>query len=177
MTGESMPVKKSRAATNDNLLHSQNVLLYSTHITEGTVTAVVFATGNDTFMANLFNFHSNKLIEETPMVNEINKFVYISSGIALFIIIVIMVNAIYRFEIFSGISFSVSIFISFIPEGLIISYFSAQAITASRLNKFRNYSAKYTEAKIFLKVYTPKSSKPVNSSALLTHYSWIKQEL
>ncbi|MEN2496912.1 MAG: Sodium/potassium-transporting ATPase subunit alpha-1 [Marteilia pararefringens] len=149
MTGESLPVKKSNKATSDEIMLSENVVLYSTHIMEGRMTGLIIATANDTKLSKLFNFETGKEVEETPMIKEINKFMYLSIGLAVLVCSGLMIAAIIQKRIVAGIVFAITIIISCIPEGLIINYLCAETITANRVQQKSVHIKKLKACELF----------------------------
>ncbi|MES1902334.1 MAG: Potassium-transporting ATPase alpha chain 1, partial [Paramarteilia canceri] len=134
MTGESLPVKKSNKITSKQMIHSENSLLYSTHVVDGSGTGIVVATGNSTKVSQLFHFNSDsEEVTKTPMLSEISIFIVWSMTIAAAIILILIIGAIKTHEFLKAIWFSISIFIAFIPEGLILSFTFAQSITAKNI--------------------------------------------
>lgn len=82
LTGESEPQSRSIECTNENPLETKNVAFSSTNCVEGAARGIVFKIGDDTLMGQIANLVAGTESSQTTLEIEINRLVYIVSGIA-----------------------------------------------------------------------------------------------
>lgn len=82
LTGESEPQSRSAKCTNDNPLETKNIAFSSTNCVEGAARGIVIKTGDNTLMGQIAILVSGTPSNQTTLEMEINRLVYIVSGIA-----------------------------------------------------------------------------------------------
>lgn len=85
LTGESEPQTRSPELTHDNPLETRNLAFFSTNCVEGTAQGVVINTGDRTIMGRIANLASGLEMGETPIAKEIEHFIHIITGVAVFL--------------------------------------------------------------------------------------------
>lgn len=85
LTGESEAQARSPELTNDNPLETKNLAFFSTNCVEGTAQGLVINTGDRTIMGRIANLASGLEINETPIAREIQHFIHIITGVAVFL--------------------------------------------------------------------------------------------
>lgn len=85
LTGESEPQTRSPELTHDNPLETRNLAFFSTNCVEGTAQGVVINTGDRTIMGRIANLASGLEMGETPIAREIEHFIHIITGVAVFL--------------------------------------------------------------------------------------------
>ena len=116
-------------------LHSRNIIMTGTSIKGGACTAVCVATGDWTVMGMLW-YMSGSNAEETPLNQEIERFVFLISVIALILgIIAFVVATIVEGpgKMLSVIVFTIGIIVANVPEGLLATVTVSLTLTASRM--------------------------------------------
>jgi len=88
LTGESEP--QSRGAidikdAHENPLETKNLAFFSTNAVEGTATGIVVNIGDNTVMARIAGLASGLESGETPIAKEIQHFIHIITGVAVFL--------------------------------------------------------------------------------------------
>ena len=107
LTGESEAVERSNELQNDaegnkvsNPLEANNLVFYSTIITEGSGEGVVIHTGDETAIGQIANLTVNAGDNElAPISIEINNFIYKISALALTVgaVFTVIVGAFFRY--------------------------------------------------------------------------------
>eukprot|EP01060_Flectonema_neradi_P022202 TRINITY_DN30481_c0_g1_i1.p1 TRINITY_DN30481_c0_g1~~TRINITY_DN30481_c0_g1_i1.p1 ORF type:complete len:1401 (+),score=372.93 TRINITY_DN30481_c0_g1_i1:73-4275(+) len=116
-------------------LHAKNIIMTGTSIKGGGCTALCVATGDWTVMGMLWYMSGSKS-EETPLNQEIGRFVFLISSIALLlgvIFFIIAINIEGPAEIVSVIVFVIGIIVANVPEGLLATVTVSLTLTASRM--------------------------------------------
>ena len=85
LTGESEPQTRSPEKTHDNPLETRNLAFFSTNCVEGTATGMVIQTGDRTVMGRIANLASGLEMGQTPINREIEHFIHIITGVAVFL--------------------------------------------------------------------------------------------
>ena len=85
LTGESEPQTRSPELTHDNPLETRNLAFFSTNCVEGTAQGAVINTGDRTIMGRIANLASGLEMGETPIAREIEHFIHIITGVAVFL--------------------------------------------------------------------------------------------
>ncbi|KAK7081039.1 Sodium/potassium-transporting ATPase subunit alpha-1, partial [Halocaridina rubra] len=85
LTGESEPQSRSPEFTSDNPLETRNLAFFSTNAVEGTAKGIVINIGDNTVMGRIAGLASGLETGETPIAKEINHFIHIITGVAVFL--------------------------------------------------------------------------------------------
>ena len=146
MTGESEPQIRTPELTSENPLETKNIAFYSTNAVEGQCVAVVVNVGDNTVMGRIAGLTAGLEADDTPIKKEIDYFIRIISGIALFIGIVFGITAIsIGYEWLDAIVFVIGIIVANVPEGLLATVTVCLTLTAKRMAK-KNCLVKNLEA-------------------------------
>ncbi|TNN80842.1 Sodium/potassium-transporting ATPase subunit alpha-1 [Liparis tanakae] len=85
LTGESEPQSRTPDFSNDNPLETRNIAFFSTNCVEGTARGVVINTGDHTVMGRIATLASSLDGGKTPIAKEIEHFIHIITGVAVFL--------------------------------------------------------------------------------------------
>eukprot|EP00064_Thunnus_orientalis_P010714 superscaffoldBa00001480_g10741 len=85
LTGESEPQTRSPDCTHDNPLETRNIAFFSTNCVEGTARGIVVCTGDRTVMGRIATLTSGLETGKTPIAKEIEHFIHIITGVAVFL--------------------------------------------------------------------------------------------
>jgi sodium/potassium-transporting ATPase subunit alpha len=143
LTGESEPVKLNVNSTDLNPYETKNITLFGSSILEGTVTGVVFQTGDRTIMGKIAEITLNTKTKMSTMQREINYFASIIGTMSIFTGILTFVlwyfgvrNAYPDFLTYPGIiTACIGVVVSFFPEGLPISVTMTLTLVAQKMKK------------------------------------------
>ncbi|XP_037585588.1 sodium/potassium-transporting ATPase subunit alpha-2 [Cebus imitator] len=85
LTGESEPQTRSPEFTHENPLETRNICFFSTNCVEGTARGIVIATGDRTVMGRIATLASGLEVGRTPIAMEIEHFIQLITGVAVFL--------------------------------------------------------------------------------------------
>ncbi|VDN33030.1 unnamed protein product [Cylicostephanus goldi] len=85
LTGESEPQSRSPECTNENPLETRNIAFFSTNAVEGTAKGIVICTGDRTVMGRIAHLASGLDTGMTPIAREIEHFIHLITGVAVFL--------------------------------------------------------------------------------------------
>merc|ERR1719361_1929277 len=85
LTGESEPQTRTPEFTHENPLETKNIAFFSTNCNEGSATGVVILCGDNTVMGRIATLTSGLESGETPIAKEIEHFIKIITGVAVFL--------------------------------------------------------------------------------------------
>merc|ERR1712115_622933 len=118
LTGESEPQTRSPEFTNENPLETRNLAFFSTNAVEGTCVGMVVNIGDNTVMGRIAGLASGLEGGQTPIAKEIEHFIHIITGVAVFL----------------GVSFFIiGIIVANVPEGLLATVTVCLTLTAKRM--------------------------------------------
>ncbi len=104
--------------TSDNPLEARNLAFFSTNCVEGAATGVVINTGDRTIMGRIANLASGLEMGETPIAREIEHFIHIITGVAVFLGITFFVIAfLLGYHWLDAVIFLIGIIVANVPEG------------------------------------------------------------
>eukprot|EP00835_Amoeboradix_gromovi_P004817 NODE_403_length_9316_cov_0.901269.p1 type:complete len:814 gc:universal NODE_403_length_9316_cov_0.901269:3921-6362(+) len=83
LTGESDLIQGATTCTDENPLETRNLALSSTFLVQGTATGIVFATGDNTVVGQIFKLSMQEKEKRTILQLEIDRFTYIVSIVAV----------------------------------------------------------------------------------------------
>ncbi|CAO3652453.1 unnamed protein product [Cunninghamella echinulata] len=92
LTGESDAIEGTTTCTDDNFLESHNIALMGTHIVNGSATAVVILTGNNTVMGRINKLTSNGKEKVTLIQQEISRFVRIIISLTVTLVLILLIE-------------------------------------------------------------------------------------
>merc|ERR1712073_218664 len=85
LTGGSEPQTRSPEFTNENPLETRNLAFFSTNAVEGTCVGMVVNIGDNTVMGRIAGLASGLEGGQTPIAKEIEHFIHIITGVAVFL--------------------------------------------------------------------------------------------
>ncbi|XP_060053656.1 sodium/potassium-transporting ATPase subunit alpha-4-like isoform X2 [Erinaceus europaeus] len=146
LTGESEPQSRSTEFTNENPLETRNICFFSTNCVEGTARGIVIATGDDTVMGRIATLTSGLEGGKTPIALEIEHFIHIITGVAIFLgISFFMLAIILGYGWLESVIFLIGIIVANVPEGLLATVTVCLTLTAKRMAR-KNCLVKNLEA-------------------------------
>ncbi|XP_071777684.2 sodium/potassium-transporting ATPase subunit alpha-2 [Centroberyx gerrardi] len=146
LTGESEPQTRSPEFTHDNPLETRNICFFSTNCVEGTAHGVVIATGDRTVMGRIATLASGLEVGQTPINMEIEHFIHIITGVAVFLgVSFFVLSLILGYSWLEAVIFLIGIIVANVPEGLLATVTVCLTLTAKRMAK-KNCLVKNLEA-------------------------------
>uniref|UniRef100_UPI0037E7B501 sodium/potassium-transporting ATPase subunit alpha-3b isoform X1 n=1 Tax=Semicossyphus pulcher TaxID=241346 RepID=UPI0037E7B501 len=146
LTGESEPQSRSPDCTHDNPLETRNVAFFSTNCVEGTARGLVICTGDRTVMGRIATLTSGLETGKTPIAKEIEHFIHIITGVAVFLGVTFFILAIILgYSWLEAVIFLIGIIVANVPEGLLATVTVCLTLTAKRMAK-KNCLVKNLEA-------------------------------
>lgn len=134
LTGESEPQTRSHEFTNENPLETRNLAFFSTNCVEGAASGVVINTGDRTIMGRIANLASGLEMGETPIAREIEHFIHIITGVAVFLGVTFFIIAfILGYHWLDAVIFLIGIIVANVPEGLLATVTVCLTLTAKRM--------------------------------------------
>ena len=85
LTGESEPQARDAEDSDTTVLEAKNIAFFSTNCVEGSARGIVIRCGDDTVMGRIAALASNVDSGETPIAQEIEHFIHIITGVAVFL--------------------------------------------------------------------------------------------
>ncbi|KAF7227022.1 sodium/potassium-transporting ATPase subunit alpha-3b isoform X2 [Nothobranchius furzeri] len=146
LTGESEPQSRSPDCTHDNPLETRNIAFFSTNCVEGTARGIVIYTGDRTVMGRIATLASGLDTGKTPIAKEIEHFIHIITGVAVFLGVTFFILAIILgYSWLEAVIFLIGIIVANVPEGLLATVTVCLTLTAKRMAK-KNCLVKNLEA-------------------------------
>lgn len=146
LTGESEPQSRGPLCTDDNPIETKNLAFFSTNAVEGTCRAIVISCGDNTVMGRIASLASGLGNSQTPIAIEIEHFIHIISGVAVFLGVTFFVLAfILQYHWLEAVVFLIGIIVANVPEGLLATVTVCLTLTAKRMAK-KNCLVKNLEA-------------------------------
>uniref|UniRef100_A0A671UA17 Sodium/potassium-transporting ATPase subunit alpha n=1 Tax=Sparus aurata TaxID=8175 RepID=A0A671UA17_SPAAU len=146
LTGESEPQTRSPECTHENPLETRNIAFFSTTCLEGVATGVIINTGDRTIIGRIASLASGVGNEKTPIAIEIEHFVDIIAGLAIFFGFTFFVVAMFiGYAFLEAMIFFMAIVVAYVPEGLLATVTVCLSLTAKRLAR-KNCVVKNLEA-------------------------------
>ncbi|XP_075868169.1 sodium/potassium-transporting ATPase subunit alpha-3-like [Nelusetta ayraudi] len=146
LTGESEPQTRSPDCTHDNPHETRNIAFFSTNCVEGTAQGIVVCTGDRTVMGRIATLTSSLKAGKTPIAKEIEHFIHIITGVAVFLGVTF-----FGLSIFLGYGwleasiFLIGVIVANVPEGLLATVTVCLTLTAKRMAR-KNCLVKNLEA-------------------------------
>lgn len=136
LTGEPDAISKSADRDHENPLESSNLAFFGTLVQSGSGVGVVVLTGDDTIMGNIANLAAGGETRETPIEQEIERFIHIVSGVAIFLgVTFVIVSGIKTQDAIRSLVFMIGIIVANVPEGLLATVTVSLTLTAKRLKE------------------------------------------
>ncbi|XP_041036564.1 coatomer subunit alpha [Carcharodon carcharias] len=146
LTGESEPQTRSPEFTNDNPLETRNIAFFSTNCVEGTARGLVIFTGDRTVMGRIATLASGLDVGQTPISREIEHFIHIITGVAVFLgVSFFVLSLILGYSWLEAVIFLIGIIVANVPEGLLATVTVCLTLTAKRMAR-KNCLVKNLEA-------------------------------
>ncbi|GFQ66821.1 hypothetical protein TNCT_13941 [Trichonephila clavata] len=134
LTGESEPQTRTPEHTNDNPLETRNLAFFSTNCVEGTAKGIVVNTGDRTVMGRIANLASGLEVGDTPIAREIEHFIHLITGVAVFLGMAFFIIAfILGYYWLDAVIFLIGIIVANVPEGLLATVTVCLTLTAKRM--------------------------------------------
>lgn len=134
LTGESEPQTRSPELTHDNPLETRNLAFFSTNCVEGTAQGIVINTGDRTIMGRIANLASGLEMGETPIAKEIEHFIHIITGVAVFLgVTFFLIAFVLGYHWLDAVIFLIGIIVANVPEGLLATVTVCLTLTAKRM--------------------------------------------
>ncbi|EDO40680.1 predicted protein [Nematostella vectensis] len=134
LTGESEPQSRGPDCTHENPLETRNLAFFSTYALEGNATGVVVQTGDNTVMGRIANLASGLGSGKTPIAVEIEHFIHIITGVAVFLGVTFFIIAfILKYKWLEAVIFLIGIIVANVPEGLLATVTVCLTLTAKRM--------------------------------------------
>merc|ERR1711931_383411 len=134
LTGESEPQTRSPEFTNENPLETRNLAFFSTNAVEGTCIGMVVNIGDNTVMGRIAGLASGLASDETPIAKEIEHFIHIITGVAVFLGVSFFIIAfILGYNWLDAVIFLIGIIVANVPEGLLATVTVCLTLTAKRM--------------------------------------------
>ncbi|TNN80830.1 Potassium-transporting ATPase alpha chain 1 [Liparis tanakae] len=146
LTGESEPQTRTPECTHENPLETRNIAFFSTTCMEGIATGMIISTGDRTIIGRIATLASGVGNEKTPIAIEIEHFVDIIAGLAIFFGFTFFVVAMFiGYAFLEAMIFFMAIVVAYVPEGLLATVTVCLSLTAKRLAR-KNCVVKNLEA-------------------------------
>merc|ERR1712055_579748 len=134
LTGESEPQTRSPEFTNENPLETRNLAFFSTNAVEGTCLGMVVNIGDNTVMGRIAGLASGLEGGQTPIAKEIEHFIHIITGVAVFLGVSFFIIAfILGYNWLDAVIFLIGIIVANVPEGLLATVTVCLTLTAKRM--------------------------------------------
>merc|ERR1711990_31054 len=134
LTGESEPQQRTPEFTHENPLETKNLAFFSTNAVEGTCVGMVVNIGDNTVMGRIAGLASGLASDETPIAKEIEHFIHIITGVAVFLGVSFFIIAfILGYNWLDAVIFLIGIIVANVPEGLLATVTVCLTLTAKRM--------------------------------------------
>merc|ERR1712172_414628 len=134
LTGESEPQARTPEFTHDNPLETKNLAFFSTNAVEGTAVGMVVNIGDNTVMGRIAGLASGLEGGQTPIAKEIEHFIHIITGVAVFLGVSFFIIAfILGYNWLDAVIFLIGIIVANVPEGLLATVTVCLTLTAKRM--------------------------------------------
>jgi sodium/potassium-transporting ATPase subunit alpha len=140
LTGESEPIAGTTECTDENYMESKNLMFMGTSVIEGSCTAIVVATGNETVMGKISKM-AHQGSTSTPIKKEINLFMLLIICLALSTALTLILTWVFWLRVsYPGfLSLSnmlinvIGAIVAFLPDGLPIAVTLTFSVMAKRM--------------------------------------------
>ncbi|KAG2020923.1 calcium-transporting ATPase [Coprinopsis cinerea AmutBmut pab1-1] len=140
LTGESEPQERRPLVEGSphRAVEAENIVFNSTLVVNGEGWGVVVKTGDQTMIGQIASLTGEESDSESPLANEINRFVIFVSCIAILfatVFFIVGITKVYPGKIGQTFTFAVSVLVAFVPEGLPSTVMLLLSIAAKRMAK------------------------------------------
>merc|ERR1712203_978835 len=134
LTGESEPQARGPEFTHENPLETKNLAFFSTNAVEGTAVGMVVNIGDNTVMGRIAGLASGLEGGQTPIAKEIEHFIHIITGVAVFLGVSFFIIAfILGYNGLDAVIFLIGIIVANVPEGRLATVTVCLTLTAKRM--------------------------------------------
>merc|ERR1712226_455224 len=134
LTGESEPQSRGPEFTHENPLETKNIAFFSTNAVEGTAVGMVVMIGDNTVMGRIAGLASGLEGGQTPIAKEIEHFIHIITGVAVFLGVTFFIIAfVLGYNWLDAVIFLIGIIVANVPEGLLATVTVCLTLTAKRM--------------------------------------------
>merc|ERR1719473_402111 len=146
LTGESEPQTRIVDHADCEALEAKNIAFFSTNCVEGSARGIVIRCGDHTVMGHIAALASNVDSGDTPIAQEIEHFIHIITGVAVFLGVTFFIMAfVLGYHWLEAVIFLIGIIVANVPEGLLATVTVCLTLTAKRMAK-KNCLVKNLEA-------------------------------
>jgi len=146
LTGESEPQTRNAEESTTTVLEARNIAFFSTNCVEGSARGIVIRCGDNTVMGRIAALAANVDSGDTPIAQEIEHFIHIITGVAVFLGVTFFILAfILGYHWLEAVIFLIGIIVANVPEGLLATVTVCLTLTAKRMAK-KNCLVKNLEA-------------------------------
>ncbi|CBY39458.1 unnamed protein product, partial [Oikopleura dioica] len=146
LTGESEPQSRDAEQSTSEVLEARNLAFFSTNCVEGSARGVVVRCGDNTVMGRIAALASNVDSGDSPIAQEIEHFIHIITGVAVFLGVIFFILAfILGYYWLEAVISLIGIIVANVPEGLLATVTVCLTLTAKRMAK-KNCLVKNLEA-------------------------------
>jgi sodium/potassium-transporting ATPase subunit alpha len=137
LTGENLPQKRdTEISKKEEPLEATNLAFYGTNCAVGTAVGFVIRTGDRTVIGGIAKLTTSTDNLRTPIAIEIDHFIHIVSGVALFLGVTFLIIGLAKgFPIVQTMVFAIGIIVANVPEGLLATVTVSLTLTAKRMSK------------------------------------------
>jgi sodium/potassium-transporting ATPase subunit alpha len=134
LTGESEDLLRIPEEKDKNIFESPNVAFFGTACTNGSGVGIVFKIGDHTVIGQIANLAQSAETEETPLHQEIDRFILLISCIAISLgVLFFCLGFIYKYPVITNLIFMIGIIVANVPEGLLVTVTVCLALTAKKM--------------------------------------------
>jgi len=146
LTGESEPQSRDAEDSKAEVLEAKNIAFFSTNCVEGSARGIVIRCGDNTVMGRIAALASNVDSGDSPIAQEIEHFIHIITGVAVFLGVTFFILAfVLGYHWLEAVIFLIGIIVANVPEGLLATVTVCLTLTAKRMAK-KNCLVKNLEA-------------------------------
>jgi len=146
LTGESEPQARDAEDSKAEVLEAKNIAFFSTNCVEGSARGIVIRCGDNTVMGRIAALASNVDSGDSPIAQEIEHFIHIITGVAVFLGVTFFILAfVLGYHWLEAVIFLIGIIVANVPEGLLATVTVCLTLTAKRMAK-KNCLVKNLEA-------------------------------
>jgi sodium/potassium-transporting ATPase subunit alpha len=134
LTGENVDIKLGTEPRHETLFEAKNIARSGCTFTSGSGTAVVFATGDNTFLGKIAEATTSAETPDTLLKREVRRIIVFMSGIAVVLSAIVLGLSFGRGDKwYVAIVYVIGIVIANVPEGLLPQITVALTLTAQRM--------------------------------------------
>merc|ERR1712141_985868 len=131
LTGESEPQSRDAEDSKAEVLEAKNIAFFSTNCVEGSARGIVIRCGDNTVMGRIAALASNVDSGDSPIAQEIEHFIHIITGVAVFLGVTFFIIAfILGYHWLDAVIFLIGIIVANVPEGLLATVTVCLTLTA-----------------------------------------------